>query len=79
MPMKEGRLFAHVFAWPGDGVLRIPAIGNTVNRVSLMARPGTALDHTVSGGTINVTVPAEAPDTRDSVVLLEVEGMPSAP
>jgi alpha-L-fucosidase len=78
LTMKEGRLFAHVFTWPDDGVLRIPAIGNDIRRISLMARPGTALDHTVGGGTLNVTVPAEAPDARDSVVLLEVEGMPSA-
>jgi alpha-L-fucosidase len=76
LTMKEGKLFAHVFSWPSDGLLAIPAIGNTISRVTLLADPDTPLDHATSGGTLNVTVPAEAPDARDSVVLIEVDGMP---
>ncbi|MGP3967483.1 alpha-L-fucosidase [Streptomyces sp. 6N223] len=75
---KDGKLFAHVFAWPADGVLRIPQPANAVRRVSLLSAPGTPLDHATAGGTLNVTVPAEAPDAADSVVLVEVEGMPRA-
>ncbi|WP_035803829.1 alpha-L-fucosidase [Kitasatospora mediocidica] len=74
---KSGKLFAHVFSWPSNGTLQIPLIQNTINRVHLMSDPGTSLSYTVSGGTINVSVPATAPDANDSVVVVEVTGMPA--
>ncbi|UUU29395.1 alpha-L-fucosidase [Streptomyces sp. CA-210063] len=75
--MKDGKLFAHVFNWPTDGVLRIPEVHNTINRVYLLNAPSTSLSYTVSGGTINVTVPATAPNADVSVVCVEVSGMPA--
>lgn len=74
---KSGKLFAHVFTWPTNGTLQIPLIHNTVNRVYLMSNPTASLNYTVSGGTINVSVPATAPDANDSVVVVEVTGMPA--
>lgn len=74
---KSGKLFAHVFAWPTNGVLRIPAIDNTISRVYLMNNPSASLNYTVGGSHINVTVPATAPNTDDSVVCVEVNGMPA--
>ncbi|MFE0332547.1 RICIN domain-containing protein, partial [Streptomyces sp. NPDC058960] len=73
---KNGKLFAHVFTWPTNGQLQIPALDNTIRRVYLMNNPSVSLPYTVSGGTINVTVPATAPDAGDSVVCVEVQGMP---
>ncbi|MEE4546615.1 alpha-L-fucosidase [Streptomyces sp. V4-01] len=75
---KDGRLFAHVFTWPPDGVLRIPALTNPVDRVHLMSDPSAALAYTVSGGLIAVSVPAAAPDAVDPVVCVEVSGVPAA-
>lgn len=75
---KNGKLFAHVFTWPANGVLRIPAITNTISRVYLMSSPSTSLTYAVSGGRISVTVPATAPDANDSVVCVEVNGVPTA-
>ena len=75
---KDGRLFAHVFAWPTNGVLQIPAITNTISRVYLMSNPSTSLAYTVAGGQINVTLPSSAPDANDSVVCVEVSGVPTA-
>jgi alpha-L-fucosidase len=74
---KDGKLFAHVFDWPAGGGLQIPALTNTVSRVYLMNNPSASLAYTVSGGQINVTVPATAPDPSDSVVCVEVEGTPA--
>lgn len=73
---KDGKLFAHVFTWPTSGVLRIPAIDNTISRVYLMNNPSASLQYTVSDQ-INVTVPATAPNANDSVVCVEVSGMPA--
>ena len=72
---KNGKLFAHVFAWPTDGRLRIPAIDNTISRVYLLNNPSVSLPYTVTDQ-INVSVPATAPNAADSVVCVEVQGMP---
>jgi len=74
---KNGKLFAHVFTWPTGGTLQIPQIYNSINRIYLMNNPTTSLSYRVSGGTINVTVPTTAPDANDSVVVVEVSGMPA--
>jgi alpha-L-fucosidase len=74
---KNGKLFAHVFTWPRNGVLQIPEVYNTINRVYLLNDPSTTLSYTVSGGTINVTVPASAPHADVSVLCVEVNGMPA--
>lgn len=42
-----------------------------------MNSPSTSLSYSVSGGTINVTVPTRAPNANDSVVCVEVSGMPA--
>ncbi len=75
---KDGKLYAHVFAWPSGGVLQIPALTNTISRVYLMNNPSVSLSYTVSGGQINVTVPSGAPDANDSVVCVEVSGVPTS-
>lgn len=75
---KSGKLFAHVFTWPTNGVLRIPAIDNTISRVYLMDNPSASLSYTVSGSYIDVTLPATAPDAVVPVVCVEVDGMPTA-
>ncbi|MEW2120655.1 alpha-L-fucosidase [Streptomyces sp. NPDC005474] len=74
---KNGKLFAHVFNWPTGGTLQIPAVYNTISRVYLMNNPSTNLNYTVSGGQINVQVPTSAPNANDSVVCVEVNGMPA--
>ncbi|WP_371614145.1 alpha-L-fucosidase [Streptomyces sp. NBC_00454] len=74
---KDGKLFAHVFTWPTGGTLQVPAVQNTISRVYLMSNPSVSLAYTVSGGQINVSVPATAPNANDSVVCVEVSGMPA--
>ncbi|MFD7908952.1 alpha-L-fucosidase, partial [Kitasatospora sp. NPDC059747] len=74
---KPGKLFAHVFSWPANGTLQIPLIANTINRVYLMSNPTASLSYSVSGGSINVSVPTTAPDANDSVVVVDVNGTPA--
>ncbi|MFE0458838.1 alpha-L-fucosidase [Kitasatospora sp. NPDC058965] len=74
---KSGKLFAHVFTWPGNGTLQLPLISNAITKVYLLSNPATSLPYSVSGGTINVSVPANAPDANDSVVVVEVTGTPA--
>ncbi|MGW2858877.1 alpha-L-fucosidase [Streptomyces sp. NPDC001205] len=75
---KDGKLFAHVFTWPTNGVLQIPAITNTISRVYLMNNPSASLPYTVGNGQISVTVPKTAPDANASVVCVEVSGVPTS-
>ncbi|NRQ32413.1 glycosyl hydrolase [Nonomuraea sp. NN258] len=75
---KPGKLYVHVFDWPSGGRLRIPALQNSINRISLLNATATALPHSVSGGYINVTVPAQAPNALASTLVVEVTGVPAA-
>ncbi|MDB6052997.1 MAG: tps 2, partial [Verrucomicrobiales bacterium] len=75
---KSGFLFAHVFTWPSSGQLQIPQLNNTISRIYLLNNTGVSLSYTISGGNINVTVPASAPNASDSVVVVEVSGLPVA-
>jgi len=36
---KPGRIYLHVFNWPTDGSLRVPAWGQSVKRAYLLAEP----------------------------------------
>ncbi|WP_238005988.1 alpha-L-fucosidase [Dactylosporangium sp. AC04546] len=74
---KAGKLYAHVFQWPADGALRLPAVQNAITRVYLLNAPGTSLSYTISGDYINVTVPTQAPNAHASVVVVEVTGTPT--
>lgn len=58
-------------------MLRIPAIRNAIRRVHSLNDPSKPLPYTVSDGSIDVTVPATAPEADVSVVCVEVKGMPA--
>jgi alpha-L-fucosidase len=75
---KPGKLYAHVFNWPGGGQLLVPVLSNTVNRVYLLSDTNHSLSYTISGGNINISVPAGAPSAMDSVVVVAVSPPPLA-
>lgn len=76
---KEGKLYAHVFDWPSERILRIPSIKNTVKRVYLMNNPSVSLPYSVKKDGIEISVPAKAPNADNSVIVVDVSGMPAAP
>jgi alpha-L-fucosidase len=75
---KSGKLYAHVFTWPSNGQLQIPGLNNAITRIYALNNTGTSLGYSLSGGNINVTVPTSAPNANDSVIVVEVSGIPTA-
>ena len=73
---KDGRLYAHVFDWPQDRTLRLPAIRNVIGGGYALRHPGTPLPFRRAGEAIEIDLPARAPDPWDSVIVLEVDGVP---
>ena len=75
---KEGALYLHVFDWPADGKLTIPALCGCVKlkRASLLADPKAELKVDVGAEEWTISVPEKAPCTIASVVKIEVTGMP---
>ncbi len=63
------RLYLHVFDWPEDGKLVVP-MGAEKPRASLLA-DGTKLDATAAHDTVTIAVPAVAPDSIATVVVLD--------
>jgi alpha-L-fucosidase len=74
-PLPDGntRLYLHVFQWPADGKLALPALEATPLRASLLAG-GTAVPVAQEGGRITLTLPSAAPDKMASVIALDLKG-----
>lgn len=69
---KPGKLFAHVFDWPKNGVLQVPAGELKVNRVYLPADPNrTALKTEKKSDALIIQLPQQAPDDIVSVIVVE--------
>jgi alpha-L-fucosidase len=72
---KQGKLFAHIFQWPADQKLIIPALNNKINRIYLLNNPDEQLGFTINDGNILVALPKEAPNKINSVLVIEVAGL----
>ena len=73
---KDGTLYLHVFDWPEDGILAMPALGNKVRRVSLLAEPEITLTAQMQGNEYVVRVPDAALNPIATVIAIDVDGMP---
>ena len=72
---KYGKLYLHVFDWPGNGELKVPLTRGEVQKAYLLAhkyRAELLLDSDDNGNLV-VTVPRKAPDVIDTVIVLEME------
>ncbi len=72
---KGNLLYLHIFQWPKAGRLQVP-LQNQVKSATLLAQPGSSLPVTSQDGQIILTLPAQAPDSTDSVIALEIVGQP---
>jgi len=72
------KLYLHVFDWPADGRLHVP-LRSKAESASLLTEPGKKLSITREPERLVITVPAKAPDTIDSVIVLELDGEPVVP
>jgi alpha-L-fucosidase len=75
---KTGRLYAHVFVWPANGELLIPSLSNSINRAYLLSTPETSLKYRNEGDHINISIPKVSPNDTNSVVVIDVTGVPSS-
>lgn len=72
---KENRLYLHVFNWPPDGKLVLGGIRGKIKNASLLAT-GEPLRFTRKNASDWIfNVPSKAPDTVNTVIVLETEGM----
>jgi alpha-L-fucosidase len=75
---KTGKLYVHVFEWPAEGLLNVPSLTNTIHRIYLLKDTVTNLNYTDSLGYIRISLPRDAPDPIDPVVVIDVPGIPVA-
>jgi len=68
-------LFLHVFDWPTSGKLAAPGLRNAVTAARLLARSEKLMFSQNDDGVV-VDVPAVAPDSISSTVLLQIHGTP---
>jgi alpha-L-fucosidase len=65
-----GRLYLHVFDWPKDGRLVVPGAKAEVLKAHLLADRKVEYKVTAGEGAVVVEVPAKAPDSVDTVIVL---------
>jgi alpha-L-fucosidase len=71
---KGDHLYVHVFQWPADGQLLMPKPDGNVKQAFLLADPAKApLVTAVSGKDLTITVPEQAPNAIDSVIVLKLD------
>jgi len=72
---KPGRLYLHVFDWPEDGKLLVPGLRRKVLKAYLLAdKKRSELVVKRKGKGRVITVPKEAPDKINTVIVLEIKG-----
>jgi alpha-L-fucosidase len=77
-PMEKGtRLYLHVFDWPAEGKLNVPGIFNQPGKSYLLSDPeNKRLEVKREEDALVISIPAEAPDPVNSVVVLDIKGRP---
>jgi alpha-L-fucosidase len=68
---KPGKLYLHVFEWPSDGRLFVPAFGGTVKSARLLSATQAPLTVEPGPNGFTIVVPQERPDPVASVIVLE--------
>lgn len=69
---KPGKLYVHVFEWPRNGTLEVPAAELSVARAYLLADSGRTLLKTENkSDALVIHVPRQAPDSIISVIAIE--------
>lgn len=72
---KGQKLYLHVFEYPANGQLGVP-MGNKITKAYLLADPTKALKITPGTNRSMIQLPKQAPDTINTVVVLEFSGEP---
>jgi len=70
---KPGLVYLHIFDWPTDGTLRVPAWGKAVTKAYLLTTPARSLKFNKSADGVTLQLPAQAVDPIATVVVLETK------
>lgn len=72
------RLYLHIFRWPFDSILRVPALDNEVSAVALLSEPDAGPLSYIedANGDLLVRLPIAEPNDYATVVTLDVKGAP---
>jgi len=73
--VKEQKLYLHVSNWPSDGLLKLPLLNKAI-KAYLLTNTDAALEFANKDNHIEISLPAQAPDSILSIVVLEFEGAP---
>lgn len=73
---KPGKLYLHVFDWPDDGKLNVPGLVSKVESAYLLTAPEILLNIDYQRGSVFISLPEDASDSIDSVVVLEFRDEP---
>lgn len=70
------RLYFHIFKWPLDCTLTLPAIKNEIQQVSLLSEPGSGplSFRRTSDGKIQISLPTAEPNDYATVIQVDVKG-----
>jgi alpha-L-fucosidase len=68
---RPGKIYIHLFKWPGTS-FQLDGVKGKITRAYLLADPGKVLDVTVDGDKVAITLPEKAPDPIASVLALDV-------
>ena len=74
--LKDNKIYLHVFNWPPDGRLIVGGIKSTIDKAYLLTDPqkkDLKIDF-LNAEDINIAVPLQAPDTMNTVVVLQMKG-----
>jgi alpha-L-fucosidase len=70
---KENTIYLHIFDWPADSKLRIPALISLPKSVYVLSERDKKLEITSSAGEFIITLPRVAPDPAVTVIALEFD------
>ncbi|KXA99383.1 hypothetical protein AKJ41_05525 [candidate division MSBL1 archaeon SCGC-AAA259O05] len=68
----DDKIYLHVQAWPSDGKLEVENLDEDIENAYLLNDPKNSLDFNVKDSELVIDVPETAPDSRDTVIALEV-------
>jgi alpha-L-fucosidase len=69
-------IYLHVFSWPSDAILRVPALQNEVQSAYLLSDPSHKLKVSPDQAQVTVALPQRQSDDNDSVVVLQLASPP---
>jgi alpha-L-fucosidase len=73
--LKGNKLYLHVFNYPTDGKLYVGGLQSPVDKAYFLAGPKKSLTiKKLSAGDLLVQLPLQAPDTANTVIVMELKG-----